>query len=92
MSGLIGFFFLSAVAYAQSNYIGSGICLDFPEEPDNYVDLGDVYNDLDFPLTFEAWVYPHTKASGNFTGCFPVMPAEQEIIMDCGSASMKMIM
>nr|HPR29891.1 T9SS type A sorting domain-containing protein [Chitinophagales bacterium] len=32
--------------------------------------LGDVYNDLDFPLTFEAWVYPHTKASGNFYGLF----------------------
>ena len=64
----------------------------FRKNPDNYVDLGDVYNDLDFPLTFEAWVYPAYQGKRQLYGLFSSDASEQEIIMDCGSASMKMIM
>lgn len=55
-------FTISFVIYsglsAQANYIGSGISLSVNGDNGNYVDLGDVFNDLNFPFTIEAWVYP----------------------------------
>lgn len=43
---------------SQSNYVGSGVALSFDGSTGNYADLDDVYNDLAFPITFEAWVNP----------------------------------
>ncbi|HYV91972.1 MAG TPA: LamG-like jellyroll fold domain-containing protein [Chitinophagales bacterium] len=47
-----------SIAEAQSNKIGSGIALKFDGGVGNYVDLGDVFNTLDFPFTIEAWINP----------------------------------
>jgi hypothetical protein len=62
-------------AKAQSNYIGPGIAMSFNGSSSSYVDLGDVYNGVNFPITFEAWVYPTSTpnynpifASDNSTG------------------------
>jgi len=45
-------------SYTQSNNIGPGISLEFNGDAASYVDIGDVYNTLNFPVTFESWVYP----------------------------------
>ena len=45
-----------AALRAQSNTIGSGISMAFNGNPNNYVDIGDTYNNLSFPYTIEAWV------------------------------------
>ncbi|HNI53841.1 MAG TPA: T9SS type A sorting domain-containing protein [Chitinophagales bacterium] len=42
----------------QPNEIGSGIAINFPSTVGSRVDLGDVYNSVNFPLTIEAWIYP----------------------------------
>lgn len=42
--------------YAQSNFIGSGISVNFSGSTTDYVDLGDAFNSLTFPFTFEAWI------------------------------------
>ena len=67
---------------AQSNSIGSGIDLQFPGFSNSYVDLGDVYNDLDFPFTIEVWLklkeYPpihggiffSDNSAGNYYGIY----------------------
>jgi hypothetical protein len=62
-------------AKAQSNSIGPGIAMSFNGTSGSYVDLGDVYNGVNFPITFEAWVYPTSTpnynpifASDNSTG------------------------
>ena len=44
------------IGNSQSNFVGSGLALNFDGNSDNYYDLGDNYNTLNFPLTFEAWV------------------------------------
>lgn len=44
--------------FTQSNYIGSGITANFDGTTGTEVNLGDVYNDINFPITIEAWVYP----------------------------------
>ncbi|HUM47123.1 MAG TPA: T9SS type A sorting domain-containing protein [Chitinophagales bacterium] len=56
------------LAQAQSNEIGSGISLKFTTN--QYVDLGNVFDDLDFPFTFETWINPSllpVSRSGIFT-------------------------
>jgi len=66
---LIPALFFANLISAQSNYIGSGISLQFNGNDGNYVNLGDVYNDLNFPLTIEAWVYPTAwTAAGDYAG------------------------
>lgn len=58
ISFLSAFFILMYYnAAAQSNSIGSGIALEFNGSPGNYVDIGDVYNNVSFPITVEAWIY-----------------------------------
>ncbi len=47
---------VSFYSHAQSNTVGSGIALQFNGSTSNYVDLGDVFNSLAFPFSFEAWV------------------------------------
>ncbi len=44
------------IGNSQSNFVGSGLALNFDGNSDNYYDLGDNYNTLNFPLTFEAWL------------------------------------
>src|ERR1051325_1266171 len=41
---------------AQSNYIGSGIAMQFSGSTGNGIDLGDVYNTLTFPYAIEMWI------------------------------------
>ena len=41
---------------AQSNFIGSGITLQFSGDDLEYVDAGDFYNTLNYPFTVEAWI------------------------------------
>ena len=53
----------------QSNFIGAGIAMSFSGSPGNYVDLGDSYNSLNFPFSFEAWVQP-TAYSSLYPGIF----------------------
>ncbi len=55
---------VSSVSFAQSNEVGAGISLAFDGSPGNYVDLGDVYNNLTFPLLLEAWVKPADYTAG----------------------------
>jgi hypothetical protein len=43
-------------AYAQPDFVSSGRCLEF-DGVDDYVDLGNILDDLKLPLTVEAWVY-----------------------------------
>jgi Concanavalin A-like lectin/glucanases superfamily/Secretion system C-terminal sorting domain len=56
---------------AQTNNIGSGISLQFNGASANYVNLNDVYNDLNFPFTLETWInipsYP-SKLNGGIFG------------------------
>ncbi len=51
----------------QSNYIGSGISVQFSGTTGNYINLGDVYNDLNFPVTVEAWVKPTGWTPGGYS-------------------------
>src|SRR5437773_90581 len=48
---------------AQSNFIGSGISLQFNGSTGNYVDLDNVFNSLAFPFSFEAWINPNPYPS-----------------------------
>jgi hypothetical protein len=54
---------------AQSNTVGPGIALDIDGATGNYINLGDVYNTLNFPVSFEAWVYP-TNFEDPYSGIF----------------------
>lgn len=60
MLRLVFLLFLTAGCYcwghAQSDFISSGRCLSF-DGVDDYVDLGNILDDLTLPLTVEAWVY-----------------------------------
>ena len=62
---IILFFILAGTGsiYAQANTIGSGIELQIVSNVSSYVDLGDVYNTLNFPLTFECWINPSSFTS-----------------------------
>lgn len=46
----------SFLAQSQSNHVGSGQMLEFNGTTD-YVDLGNIYDDLQLPVTISAWVY-----------------------------------
>lgn len=56
-----------ASSFAQSNAVGSGIAVSFPGTTGSRVDLGNVYNDLNFPVTVEAWVYPTSWTASGFS-------------------------
>ena len=56
-----------SIISAQSNDIGSGIALSVNGVSNNYLDLGDVFNDLNFPLTVEAWVNPTSWTPGGYS-------------------------
>lgn len=55
---------------AQSNSIGSGIAASFPGPEGNIIDIGNVYNDLNFPVTVEAWVHPTAWLAGLYRPVF----------------------
>ncbi|MEP7128843.1 MAG: LamG-like jellyroll fold domain-containing protein [Chitinophagales bacterium] len=54
---------ICTVLNAQPNVIGPGIAIKNNGNPGNYVDLGDVFNSLQFPITFEAWIKPNSTPS-----------------------------
>ena len=60
---------ISLAVNAQSNTIGPGIALSQDGSDANYIDLGDVYNSINFPLTFETWIYP-TAFATPYNGIF----------------------
>jgi hypothetical protein len=53
----------------QSNFIGAGIAMSFNGSAGSYVDLGDSYNSLAFPFSFETWTMP-TSYSSLYPGIF----------------------
>jgi len=84
---------------AQSNFIGSGISLEFDGNADNYCDLGDNYNSLNFPVTFESWVYQtayslftpvfatDSYTSGNYYGLYIRFDPAGKLIFEIGSGT-----
>ncbi|MBK8680836.1 MAG: T9SS type A sorting domain-containing protein [Chitinophagales bacterium] len=85
---------------SQSNYVGSGIALSFDGSTGNYADLDDVYNDLAFPLTFEAWVNPadyespysavfasDNNSSGSYYGFYIRFDNAGKLIFEIGTGS-----
>lgn len=54
----IGLIFLATGVYSQSfkDHIGAGYALSF-DGVDDYVELGNIYDDLTLPLTISAWIY-----------------------------------
>lgn len=42
--------------YSQNDVIGSGRALRF-DGVDDYIDLGDVYDDFVLPITISVWIY-----------------------------------
>jgi len=56
ISSLVLFIFLSTALPAQVDMVGSGHALRF-DGIDDYIELGDRYDDLDYPFTIMAWVY-----------------------------------
>lgn len=84
---------------AQSNFIGSGIALEFDGDPDNYYNLGDVYNTLNFPVTFEAWVNQSeyslytpifatdSYTTGNYYGLYIRFNPTGKLIFEIGSGT-----
>ncbi|WP_254087539.1 LamG-like jellyroll fold domain-containing protein [Dawidia cretensis] len=58
------FLSFASSAFAQTiDPVGSGRALQF-DGIDDYVDLGNIYDDLTLPLTVSAWVYLDNSASG----------------------------
>lgn len=49
-------FLASSGLLAQTDGVGSGHAIKF-DATDDYIDLGNVYDDLSFPVTISAWVY-----------------------------------
>jgi len=86
-------------ANAQSNFIGSGLMLNFDGNADNYYDLGDNYNTLNFPVTFEAWVYQEgyslytpvfatdSYTSGNYYGLYVRFDPTGKLIFEIGNGA-----
>lgn len=64
-------FFLQMLFYiglsAQSNFKGPGITLQNNGASGKYIDLGDVFNNMAFPMTFEAWVKPESAPSSLYS-------------------------
>lgn len=42
--------------HAQTDSVGAGYSLNFPQFTGSYVNLGDILDDLQFPFTVEAWI------------------------------------
>src|SRR5687768_7338480 len=47
-------------AYPQNDFVGSGHAIEF-DGIDDYIDLGNIYDDLALPMTISAWVYVDPK-------------------------------
>lgn len=89
--------FLSVNSFAQSNFIGSGLMMHFDGDPENYYDLGDNYNTLNFPVTFESWVFQEgyslytplfasdSYASGNYYGLYVRFDPTGKLIFEIGN-------
>lgn len=82
---------------AQSNFVGSGLMMHFDGDADNYYNLGDNFNSLNFPVTFEAWVYQEgyslytplfatdSYTSGNYYGLYIRFDPVGKLIFEIGN-------
>jgi hypothetical protein len=59
----IAVIFLSFTVYGQFNSVGSGNCIRF-DGVDDYIDLGNIYDDVSLPVTISVWLYLETTAQG----------------------------
>ena len=85
-------------AHSQSNFIGAGISLKFNGSVNNDVELGDVYNSLSFPFSFETWInadaFPPIWAGifssdnnlSNYYGCWIRMSATGTVEIEFGNS------
>ncbi len=57
--------FLPSFLYSQTDNIGSGHAISF-DGIDDYIDLGNIYDDLSLPFSVSAWIYidPETTVAG----------------------------
>lgn len=90
---------LLKLGYGQSNFVGSGIDLQFDGNSDNYFDIGDIYNDLNFPVTFESWIYQtdyslytplfatDSDTSGNYYGMYVRFDPSGKLIFEIGTGT-----
>jgi hypothetical protein len=56
LPSLLLLLFLHSPLFSQSDMVGSGRALRF-DGVDDYVDLGNIYDDITLPMTISAWVY-----------------------------------
>jgi PKD repeat protein len=89
-------FISSMPGRAQSNFIGSGIALSFNGDSSNYMNLGDVYNTIAFPVTVEAWLYLNSYPSmhcgvfatendeSDYYGLWLYIHPGGEVLLECG--------
>jgi len=90
-------FFVIFNINAQSNFVGSGLTLDFDGDASNYYDLGNNFNSLNFPLTLEAWVFQEEyelfgpifstdgSTSGNYYGFYARFSPVGNLIFEIGN-------
>ncbi len=52
-------------AQTPADTVGAGNALEFNGNSGNYIDLGTTFKSLNFPFSFEAWVYPTSYPSVN---------------------------
>jgi hypothetical protein len=83
--------------FAQGNNIGPGVDIHLINNTSSYVDLGDVFNDIAFPITFESWIYPTAFTSpfggiiatdnsntGNYYGFYVRLNSVGNLIFEIG--------
>lgn len=64
---------ISAASFAQIDNIGPGHSIHF-DGIDDYIDIGDVYNNISFPFTFSAWV----NVAANNTLALPLFASQDD--------------
>lgn len=55
------FFLMCSPCFAQQDIVGSGRTVHF-DGVDDYVEVGNIYDNLTFPMTIGAWVYKETSS------------------------------
>lgn len=61
-AGFLVFVFFSLQVFGQTDPAGSGRAVKF-DGIDDYIDLGNIFDDLEFPITVSAWIFiePNTQ-------------------------------
>lgn len=90
----------ASIINAQSNTIGPGIALSQDGADANYINLGDVYNTINFPVSFEVWIYPtafaspyngifatDSKNSGNYYGFYVRITSTGKLAFEIGDGT-----